>query len=104
MTEPDLLAWGLEHYFSVIPVAVDQAKKVLGEKGMDEAVECLRRICVEGSYGDSGPGKPAYSTRGGMVLLWNTGNDKSGQEPDLVYDLHLFCRWKLGSLYQVKML
>lgn len=102
MTEQDLLAWGLEHYFSVIPWAVDRAKKILEEQGMDAAVECLRRICVDGGHGSSGPDHSSYSTSNGKVHLW--GKDKRWGDAELEYDLAKFCRWKLESLYQERLL
>jgi len=88
--EQDLLAWGLEHYFSVIPWAGEKATKILDEKDMDAAVEYLRKVCGHGSQEASGPGKPSYSTRGGKVLLYQPG--KSLGEPDLEYNLRQFCR------------
>ena len=102
MTEQDLLAWGLEHYFSVIRWAVDRAKNVLDESGMDAAVEYLRKVCSEGGHGGSGPGKPSYATRGGKVFLWQP--ESAYGEPDLAVDLLKFCRWKLESLHQLKLM
>ena len=98
MTEQDLLAWGLEYYF--LDWETEAAKALLDKQGMDSAVEYLKRRTSEGIRGSCGPGQPSFNTGGGKVMLYQSGFG----EPDYVVAIEKFCRWKLESLYQVKML
>ena len=100
MTESDLLVWGLEHYFS--DWEVEAAKDLLDKQGMDAATEYLRKNATESCRGYCGPDQPSYSTGGGKVMLYQSGTPFG--EPDYEVDIEKFCRWKLESLYQVKLL
>lgn len=101
MTEQDLLRWALEHYFS--DWEIERAQATLEKEGMDAAVEFLRSLAADSWRGYSGPGHLSFETRNGRVELRLSGA-RLGDEPDLVYDLAKFCRWKLESLYQVRLL
>ena len=100
MTRQDLLAWGLEHYFS--DWEIDRAQVLLNTKGMDAAVECLRKLATDSCRGYCGPDQPSYSTGNGKVMLYQSGTPFG--EPDYEVDIAKFCRWKLESLYQVRLL
>lgn len=101
MTEQDLLSAVLEHYFS--DWEVDGAKKVLDQKGMEAAVECLRKLAVNSCRGAAGPAMVSWQTQNGYVIMWIPGKSISA-EPDYSIELRKFCRWKLESLNQARLL
>jgi len=99
LTSQDLLAWGLEHYF--LSWETEAAKALLDKQGMDAAMEYLKRRTSEGIRGMCGPGQPGFNTGGGKVMLYQSGAPFG--EPDYTVDIERFCRWKLESLYQVRL-
>lgn len=102
MSEQDLMAWLLENYFGVIPWALRHSEAIREEDGLPAAVSHLRKICVDGSHGASGPGKPRYQTRSGVVLVWSSGGNWD-IEPELTVDLTKLCSWKLEKVSQSRM-
>lgn len=103
MTGENLVDWVMEHYFKSIPQDVVMAQKIMDKQGIDVAVEYLKQVCADGSMGFSGPGKPRYDTNGGKVRMWSPV-DCFNRPPDLEVDIEKFCRQKLESFVQSRMM
>ena len=101
MTKEELLEWALENYFD--SWEMENALTALKAQGMDAAVEVLRKRAMDGCRGHCGPDWPAYNTGSGKIELY-LPETRIINAPDMVLDIAWFCRRKLESLYQPKLL
>jgi hypothetical protein len=90
----DLQEWLLANYFW--DWEVKEAENIRKSKGLEAAV---RHLCQRGnisSRGYTGPGKPAYDTMRGTVMVWAPENF-SAQKPDLEFPLEKLARLTLSG-------